>query len=70
VGELLELTAAVKSNFLFSHLPDAKRQLLFDAMTRRAVTAGETIIKQGDRQGLTLVHFSAQPEPFMTQNTL
>jgi len=22
------------------------------------------------RQGLTLVHFSAQPEPFLTQNTL
>jgi len=21
------------------------------------------------RQGLTLVHFSAQPEPFLTQNT-
>ena len=25
---------------------------------------------QGARQGLTLVHFSAQPEPFPTQNTL
>jgi hypothetical protein len=22
-----------------------------------------------ERQGLTLVHFSAQPEPFLTQNT-
>jgi len=22
-----------------------------------------------DRQGLTLVHFSAQPEPFLTRNT-
>jgi len=22
------------------------------------------------KQGLTLVHFSAQPEPFLTQNTL
>jgi hypothetical protein len=25
---------------------------------------------RGRRQGLTLVHFSAQPEPFLTQNTL
>ena len=25
--------------------------------------------EEGSRQGLTLVHFSAQPEPFLTQNT-
>jgi SET domain-containing protein 6 len=24
---------------------------------------------EGDEQGLTLFHFSAQPEPFLTQNT-
>jgi len=25
--------------------------------------------RRGERQGLTLIHFSAQPEPFLTQNT-
>ena len=25
--------------------------------------------RDGARQALTLVHFSAQPEPFLTQNT-
>ena len=25
--------------------------------------------RDGDGQGLTLVHFSAQPEPFLTQTT-
>jgi hypothetical protein len=28
-----------------------------------------TTVAAGGGQGLTLVHFSAQPEPFLTQNT-
>ena len=27
----------------------------------------DAVAVEGGRQGLTLVHFSAQPEPFMTQ---
>jgi hypothetical protein len=40
--------------------------VLLDAM-------GEDVLKrmahEGSRQGLTLVHFSAQPEPYLTLNT-
>jgi len=41
-------------------------------MTWRAICAGpwmEMLFEAGYRQGLTLVHFSSQPEPFLTQNT-
>jgi hypothetical protein len=27
-----------------------------------------SVAKEGERQGLTIVHFSAQVEPFLTQN--
>jgi hypothetical protein len=30
---------------------------------------GGEIVLKGSRQGLTLVHFSAQPERFLIQNT-
>jgi len=33
-----------------------------------AVAVCELPPAEGERQGLTLVHFSAQPEPFLTQN--
>jgi len=32
-------------------------------------TPTQTLPPGGWRQGLTLVHFSAQPEPFLTQKT-
>jgi len=36
----------------------------------QAVGAGaDGVPARGHGQGLTLVHFSAQPEPFLTQNT-
>jgi len=36
---------------------------------RRSATCAGTRLSARARQGLTLVHFSAQPEPFLTQNT-
>ena len=47
--ELEDIASAVANNFLYSHLDADTRRLLFEAMTRRAVCAGETIIRQGDR---------------------
>lgn len=46
--ELLRISAAVKTNFLFAHLNDAQRQELYLAMKRTEVKAGEVVIRQGD----------------------
>jgi len=63
--------AAARANVNVAPLGDWTTQTedswaLFDALGAQAVKqrAGE-----GDRQGLTLIHFSAEPEPFLTQNT-
>ena len=46
--QLAAIARAVKKNFLFSHVSEDKRRMLFEAMTPRQVTTGETIIKQGE----------------------
>jgi len=46
--QLETIKSAVKANFLFSHLTDEKRMLLFSLMTTRDVRAGDVVIKQGD----------------------
>jgi len=38
-------------------------------MTAKEKIALELSLAGPPHQGLTLVHFSAQPEPFLTQNT-
>jgi len=42
------------------------------AAARAAAGGGEVVVGRGEAaawQGLTLLHFSAQPKPFLTQNT-
>jgi len=46
------------------HLDELGPASMFDAPSAVAVMP-----ETGGGQGLTLVHFSAQPEPFLTQNT-
>mmetsp|Transcript_4816 Transcript_4816/g.16791 ORF Transcript_4816/g.16791 Transcript_4816/m.16791 type:complete len:1045 (+) Transcript_4816:248-3382(+) len=47
--EYASIGQAVKANFLFSHLTEEKRTLLFDLMEERTVKQDEVIIRQGDK---------------------
>ena len=47
--ESAEIEMAVKANFLFSHLNESQKKVLFDAFYKISVSSGETIIKQGDK---------------------
>eukprot|EP00736_Rhodelphis_marinus_P000611 Rmarinus@m.26729 len=46
--EIERISAAVKTNFLFSHLNTNQKTGLFRLMDKREVQAGQVIIKQGD----------------------
>jgi cAMP-dependent protein kinase regulator len=46
--EHAEISGAMASNFIFSGLDEDQRGVLVGAMERRAFSAGETIIRQGD----------------------
>lgn len=46
--EIARISAAVKTNFLFSHLNEAQRTELYMVMKRVEVKAGDVIIRQGD----------------------
>jgi len=46
--ELESLRTATATNFLFSRLVDEQRKLIYNLMEKRAVEAGEVIIRQGD----------------------
>jgi len=45
------LAKALSINILFSHLDDAEREEIFDAMSEVSFDAGDVIIKQGDDHG-------------------
>eukprot|EP00239_Pterosperma_sp_CCMP1384_P005868 CAMPEP_0197853594 /NCGR_PEP_ID=MMETSP1438-20131217/23022_1 /TAXON_ID=1461541 /ORGANISM="Pterosperma sp., Strain CCMP1384" /LENGTH=1036 /DNA_ID=CAMNT_0043468065 /DNA_START=138 /DNA_END=3245 /DNA_ORIENTATION=+ len=47
--EIANIDAAVKANFLFSNLSDAKRKTIYEVMLKRETKPGEVIIKQGDK---------------------
>ncbi|KAK3285136.1 hypothetical protein CYMTET_7243 [Cymbomonas tetramitiformis] len=46
--ELTALAEAVKANFLFSHLNENQRKLIFDVMEKQYCKPGEVVIQQGD----------------------
>mmetsp|Transcript_85106 Transcript_85106/g.170016 ORF Transcript_85106/g.170016 Transcript_85106/m.170016 type:complete len:1288 (-) Transcript_85106:205-4068(-) len=48
-AEIQRITAALKGNFLFAHLPPQQAKMIYDVMKRRSVTQGEVVIKQGDQ---------------------
>ena len=48
---------------------EASRRLSLAKRLDHLVHTKERDHAQAEWQGLTLVHFSAQPEPFLTQNT-
>jgi hypothetical protein len=47
---------------------DAAMDKIVDAELKQRLIAGGTLLEPTVRQGLTLVHFSAQPEPFLSHN--
>ena len=47
--ESAEIESAVKANFLFRHLNEDQKRVLFDAFYKTKVSAGDVIIKQGDK---------------------
>lgn len=46
-AELGRIKSAVKANFLFQHLSDTQSKMIFNAMVRTEVKAGEVVIQQG-----------------------
>ena len=49
-SELDCITLAVRANFLFSHIKDEQKQIIYDVMEKEEVNAGQTVIKQGERE--------------------
>ena len=48
---------------------DQDVSMLFETLDRMRAGKLKVLFVSPERQGLTLVHFSAQPEPFLKQNT-
>jgi CRP-like cAMP-binding protein len=46
--EVERIRTAVRANFLFQHLNERQQSMVFDVMQRVPVSAGETVIQQGD----------------------
>merc|ERR1719345_455931 len=47
-AEFARIKSAVRANFLFQHLNEKQKQLVFDVMKRVPVKSGEVVIRQGD----------------------
>ncbi|CAM9579284.1 unnamed protein product [Pylaiella littoralis] len=47
--ERASILQAIKTNFLFEHTTEKQNKVLVDVMRKRAVQAGECVIKQGDK---------------------
>ena len=56
------------SNYAFRFY--LRRYTLVEEDTSAAELESRLVAREAQRQGLTHVHFSAQPEPFLTQNPL
>ena len=65
--EIRRISSAVKANFLFQHLNEAQRKLIFGLMEKRQVSTGEVIIKQGDKGDHFYVVESGEFDVFVKQ---
>lgn len=59
---MASLQKAIGKNVLFSHLDEAERSDVFDAMFQQTFLAGETIIKEGDEGNYFYVIDSGEVE--------
>lgn len=63
-AEVERITAALKGNFLFAHLPATQAKQIYDVMKRRPVKAGEKLIAQGDPgDSFFILDDGPQPKP-------
>ena len=48
IEEISRISGMVKSNFLFQNLDPVQRDQIFQIMQLKTVTAGQSVIKEGD----------------------